>query len=95
MTALPGVATVKTGYSRGSMDTRPPLQNRLIQKDHNRKTQSYKVESFSGGANMDMQNFSLESKRETEYVSEPGGNDISQTSVILLASLENCNDRNA
>ncbi|XP_044056900.1 insulin-like growth factor-binding protein 3 [Siniperca chuatsi] len=67
MTVLPGVATVKGGHSRGSMDTRPPLHNKLIQKDQNRKTQSYKVESVSGGANMDMHNFSLENKRETEY----------------------------
>ncbi|XP_070688454.1 insulin-like growth factor-binding protein 3 [Pempheris klunzingeri] len=67
MTVLPGVATVKNGHSRGSMDTRPPLHNKLIQKDHNRKTQSYKVESVSGGANMDIHNFSLENKRETEY----------------------------
>ncbi|CAK6964498.1 insulin-like growth factor-binding protein 3 [Scomber scombrus] len=67
MTVLPGVATVKGGHSRGSMDTRPPLHNKLIQKDMNRKTQSYKVESVSGGANMDIHNFSLESKRETEY----------------------------
>lgn len=67
MPVLPGVATVKGGHSRGSMDTRPPLHNKLIQKDLNRKTQSYKVESVSGGANMDMHNFSLESKRETEY----------------------------
>lgn len=69
MTVLPGVATVKGGHSRASMDTRSPLHNKLIQKDQNRKTQSYKVESVSGGANMDMHNFSLESKRETEYVS--------------------------
>lgn len=67
MTVLPGVATVKGGHSRGSMDTRPQLHNKLIQKDQNRKTQSYKVESVSGGANMDMHNFSLENKRETEY----------------------------
>ncbi|XP_026202001.1 insulin-like growth factor-binding protein 3 [Anabas testudineus] len=67
MTVLPGVATVKTGYSRGLMDTRPPLHNKLIQKDQSKKTQSYKWESVSGGVNMDMQNFSLESKRETEY----------------------------
>nr|XP_019964814.1 PREDICTED: insulin-like growth factor-binding protein 3 [Paralichthys olivaceus] len=67
MTVLTGVATVKGGHGRGSMDTRPPLHNKLIQKDQNRKTQSYKVESVSGGANMDMHNFSLESKRETEY----------------------------
>ncbi|TNN59917.1 Insulin-like growth factor-binding protein 3 [Liparis tanakae] len=65
--ALPGVATAKGGHSRGSMDTRPPLHNKLIQKDQNRKTQSYKLESVSGGANMDMHNFSLENKRETEY----------------------------
>lgn len=69
MTALPGVVTVKGGHSRGPMDTRPPLHNILIQKDQNKKTQSYKVESVSGGANMDMHNFSLENKRETEYVS--------------------------
>ncbi|KAK2835005.1 hypothetical protein Q5P01_015489 [Channa striata] len=67
MTVAPGVATVKAGPSRGSMDTRPPLHNKLIQKDQNKKTQSYKVESVSKGANMDMQNFSQESKRETEY----------------------------
>ncbi|XP_042339786.1 insulin-like growth factor-binding protein 3 [Plectropomus leopardus] len=67
MTVLPGMATVRGGHSRGSMDTRPPLHNKLIQKEQNRKTQSYKVESVSGGANMDMHNFSLENKRETEY----------------------------
>nr|XP_020512517.1 insulin-like growth factor-binding protein 3 [Labrus bergylta] len=67
VTVLPGVGTVKGGNSRGSVDTRPQLHNKLIQKDQNRKTQSYKVESVSGGANMDMHNFSLESKRETEY----------------------------
>ncbi|XP_047442886.1 insulin-like growth factor-binding protein 3 [Mugil cephalus] len=67
MTALPGVVTVKGGHSRGPMDTRPPLHNKLIEKDQNKKTQSYKVESVSGGANMDMHNFSLENKRETEY----------------------------
>nr|XP_020457619.1 insulin-like growth factor-binding protein 3 [Monopterus albus] len=67
MTVLPSVTTVKGGHSRGSTDTRPPLHHKLIQKDQNKKTQSYKVESVSGGANMDMHNFSLESKRETEY----------------------------
>ncbi|KAM7409332.1 hypothetical protein PAMA_001014 [Pampus argenteus] len=67
MMVLPGTATVRGGHSRGSMDTRPPLHNKLIQKDQNKKTQSYKVESVSGRANMDMHNFSLESKRETEY----------------------------
>lgn len=64
MTVVPGMATVKGGHSRGSMDSR---HNTLIQKDQNKKTQSYKVESVSGGANMDVHNFSLENKRETEY----------------------------
>ncbi|KAM9364620.1 insulin-like growth factor-binding protein 3 [Pholidichthys leucotaenia] len=67
MTVLPGMAAVKGGHSHGSMDTRPQLHNKLIQKDQNKKTQSYKVESVLGGATMDMHNFSLESKRETEY----------------------------
>lgn len=52
------------------MDTRPPLHNKLIRKDQNRKTHSYKVASVSEGANVDMQNFSLENKRESEYVSQ-------------------------
>ncbi|XP_029905305.1 insulin-like growth factor-binding protein 3 [Myripristis murdjan] len=67
MTVLPGVAGVEGGFSRGSMDTRPPLHTKLIKKDQSKKSQSYKVESVSGGANTDMHNFSLESKRETEY----------------------------
>ncbi|XP_003457351.1 insulin-like growth factor-binding protein 3 isoform X2 [Oreochromis niloticus] len=67
ITVLPGVGTVKDGHSRGSMDTRAPLHNILIQKDENRKTQSYKVESLSGGTNMDVHNFSVENKRENEY----------------------------
>ncbi|XP_041647380.1 insulin-like growth factor-binding protein 3 [Cheilinus undulatus] len=66
-TILPSVGTVKGGHSQGSVDTRPQLHNKLIEKDQNRKTHSYKVESVSGGANMDMHNFSLERKRETEY----------------------------
>ncbi|XP_039457166.1 insulin-like growth factor-binding protein 3 isoform X1 [Oreochromis aureus] len=66
ITVLPGVGTVKDGHSRGSMDTRAPLHNILIQKDENRKTQSYKVESLSGGTNMDVHNFSVENKRENE-----------------------------
>lgn len=69
ITVLPGAGTVKDGHSRGSMDTRPPLHNILIQRGENRKTQSYKVESLSGGANTDVHNFSVESKRENEYVS--------------------------
>lgn len=62
MTVLPGL--VKGGHSR--VDSRPSL-HKLFQKDLNKKTQGYKVESVSGGANMDMHNFSLENKRETEY----------------------------
>ncbi|XP_072245038.1 insulin-like growth factor-binding protein 3 [Leuresthes tenuis] len=67
MTVMPGVVTVKGGHSQGSMDTRSPLHNKLLQMAQNKKTQSYKVESVSGGANMDMHNFSLENKRESEY----------------------------
>ncbi|KAM3876441.1 insulin-like growth factor-binding protein 3 [Diretmus argenteus] len=67
MTVVPGVAGVEGGLSRGSLDTRPPLHTKLIKKDQSRKSQSYKVESVSGGANTDMHNFSLENKRETEY----------------------------
>ncbi|KAF7646465.1 hypothetical protein LDENG_00187340 [Lucifuga dentata] len=67
MTMLPGVSAVDGGHSRGPMDTRPPLHTKLIKKDQSRKSQSYKVESVSGEANMDMHNFSLENKRETEY----------------------------
>ncbi|KAJ0065449.1 hypothetical protein NL108_010742, partial [Boleophthalmus pectinirostris] len=64
MTVLPGL--VKGGHSRVPADTRPSV-HKLFEKDLNKKTQSYKVESVSGGANMDMHNFSLENKRETEY----------------------------
>lgn len=64
-TILPGMVTVKSGHS----GTRTHLHNKLIQKDQSKKTQRYKVESLSGGANIDIHNFSLENKRETEYVS--------------------------
>ncbi|KAJ8395417.1 hypothetical protein AAFF_G00031510 [Aldrovandia affinis] len=39
----------------------------VIKREQSKKTQSYKVESVSSGINADMQNFSLESKREAEY----------------------------
>lgn len=82
---LPGAETAKGGHSQGSMDTRAPLHKKLIQKDQNRKTQSYKVESVSGGANMDMHNFSLENKRETEYVSfTRWGNESVQAVMLSL-----------
>ncbi|KAI3368121.1 hypothetical protein L3Q82_007853 [Scortum barcoo] len=67
MTALPGGTTMKGGHSRGSMDTRSPLYNKLTQKGQNKNMQRYKVESVSVGANMDIHNFSLENKREPEY----------------------------
>ncbi|XP_038147496.1 insulin-like growth factor-binding protein 3 [Cyprinodon tularosa] len=67
VTVLPAEATVNDGSNPGSMNTRPPLHNKLIQKAENKKTQSYKVEPVLGGANKDMHNFSLENKRETEY----------------------------
>ncbi|XP_061680778.1 insulin-like growth factor-binding protein 3 isoform X2 [Syngnathoides biaculeatus] len=67
ITTLPSVSTVKGGQSGDVMDTRPSLHNKLIKKDHNWKTQSYKMDSMSEGANMDTPNVSLENKRETEY----------------------------
>lgn len=69
MPVLPGAATAKGGHYRGSTDIRPSPHNKLIQKEQNKKTQSYKVEPVSGGANVDVHNFSLENKRESEYVS--------------------------
>lgn len=39
----------------------------VILKDQSRKSHSQKVESVSSGLSTDMHNFSLESKRETEY----------------------------
>lgn len=62
--------SVHGGGGGGSTDARLPLHNKLIQKDQNRKTQSYKVESVSRRTVMDVQNFSLENKRESEYVSQ-------------------------
>ncbi|XP_008336712.1 insulin-like growth factor-binding protein 3 [Cynoglossus semilaevis] len=67
MPVLPGAATAKGGHYRGSTDIRPSPHNKLIQKEQNKKTQSYKVEPVSGGANVDVHNFSLENKRESEY----------------------------
>ncbi|XP_061635385.1 insulin-like growth factor-binding protein 3 [Phyllopteryx taeniolatus] len=67
MTMFPGLSAVQGGQNGGVMDTRPLLHNKLLKKDQNRKTHSFKVELVSEGANMDTQNFSLENKRETEY----------------------------
>lgn len=62
--------SMKSVDSGGPADSRLPLHNKLIQKDQNKKTQSYKVESVSRRTVMDVQNFSLENKRESEYVSQ-------------------------
>lgn len=41
----------------------------IIQKDQNKKKQGYKVDQVSSEVHTDIHNFSLESERETEYVS--------------------------
>lgn len=41
----------------------------MIQKEQVKKSQLHKVVPFSGWINQDIYNFSLESKRENEYVS--------------------------
>lgn len=68
-TVVYAAVTAKNGQSQGSVNTRPPSNSKLLQKAQNKKTQSYKVEPVSTGANVDIHNFSLENKRETEYVS--------------------------
>ncbi|KAJ7986351.1 hypothetical protein DPEC_G00339020 [Dallia pectoralis] len=54
---------------RGTIEAKLPQHTRLdvIKKEQSKKTQSYKVESVSGGLNTDTHNFSLENKRENEY----------------------------
>uniref|UniRef100_A0A8C4ZML4 Insulin-like growth factor-binding protein 3 n=1 Tax=Gadus morhua TaxID=8049 RepID=A0A8C4ZML4_GADMO len=54
--------TQPTVYLLLSLSSRP-----VFAKHGCRKSQSHKVETVSGGANTDIHNFSLESKRETEY----------------------------
>ncbi|XP_070410438.1 insulin-like growth factor-binding protein 3 isoform X1 [Nothobranchius furzeri] len=66
-TVPPAPVTVKDGRSQGSTNTRPPMNNKLLQKAENKKTQSYKVDPVSRGPDVDMHNFSQEIKRETEY----------------------------
>lgn len=61
---------IKSVQSGGSMDIQLPIHNKLIQKNQSKKTQSYKVESVSRRTIMDIHNFSLENKRESEYVSQ-------------------------
>ncbi|KAM6962580.1 insulin-like growth factor-binding protein 3 [Aplochiton taeniatus] len=57
------------GGHRTSPKSKSQLHAKLemVRREQSRKSQSYKVESVSGGANTDMHNFSLESKRESEY----------------------------
>ena len=43
----------------------------MIKKEKSKNSQSYKVESVASSVPTDIHNFSLESKRETEYVSAP------------------------
>ncbi|KAG5275631.1 hypothetical protein AALO_G00122560 [Alosa alosa] len=47
----------------------PPLLSKLgvVRKEKNRKSQSYRVESVGGDLHTDTHNFSLDTKRETEY----------------------------
>lgn len=59
------------GGHRGAIEAKPPLHTKLdvIKKEQNKKSQSYKMESGSGGVKTNIPRFSLEDKRETEYVS--------------------------
>ncbi|CAB1332183.1 unnamed protein product [Coregonus sp. 'balchen'] len=70
-TMAAGVVVVegRGGGHRGPIEAKPPLHTKLdvIQKEQNKKSQSYKVESESGGVKTNMPSFSLEDKRETEY----------------------------
>ncbi|KAL1022717.1 hypothetical protein UPYG_G00031410 [Umbra pygmaea] len=63
-----GVGDAAVGH-RGAIEAKQPQLTRLdvIKKEQNKKSQSYRVESVSGGINTDIHNFSLESKRENEY----------------------------
>ncbi|XP_052335988.1 insulin-like growth factor-binding protein 3 [Oncorhynchus keta] len=66
-----GVVVVEGGGSkhRVAIEAKPPLQPKLdvIKKEQNKKSQSYKMESGSGGVKANIPRFSLEDKRETEY----------------------------
>lgn len=78
--------SMKSIQSGGLADPRQPLHNKLIQKDQNRKTQSYKVESVSRRTIMDVQNFSLENKRESEYVSQRSNQASAAHQTLVLFS---------
>ncbi|XP_029606450.1 insulin-like growth factor-binding protein 3 [Salmo trutta] len=57
------------GEHRVAIEAKPPLHTKLdvIKKEQNKKSQSYKMESGSGGVKTNIPRFSLEDKRETEY----------------------------
>uniref|UniRef100_A0A674MJY5 Insulin-like growth factor-binding protein 3 n=1 Tax=Takifugu rubripes TaxID=31033 RepID=A0A674MJY5_TAKRU len=65
--ATVSMRSVQSVQSGASADTQLPIHSRLIQRNQNKRTQSYKVESVSRRTIMDIQNFSLENKREPEY----------------------------
>ncbi|XP_071005917.1 insulin-like growth factor-binding protein 3 [Oncorhynchus clarkii lewisi] len=72
-TMVVGVVVVEGGGGGGkhrvAIEAKPPLQPKLdvIKKEQNKKSQSYKMESASGGVKANIPRFSLEDKRETEY----------------------------
>ncbi|KAI4889062.1 hypothetical protein NFI96_014670, partial [Prochilodus magdalenae] len=66
--------TTDSGLDVGSQRTVPqpkglPFHSKLgiIKKEQSKNSHSYKVESVASSVHTDMHNFSLESKRETEY----------------------------
>lgn len=63
-------SSVSTKSAGSGAPTEPRIPNKLLQKEQNRRTQSYKVEAVSRRTVADAQNFSLENKRESEYVSQ-------------------------
>lgn len=60
------------GGPRMAIETIDPMRHikeEIIKKEQTRKGQTFKGEPVSSGVHTDIHNFSLESKRETEYVS--------------------------
>ncbi|XP_029102254.1 insulin-like growth factor-binding protein 3 [Scleropages formosus] len=57
-------STLRVPEQRGPL---PHAKGDIIRRDQSKKSQSYKMESVSGGLSAEVHNFSLESKRETEY----------------------------
>ncbi|XP_062412604.1 insulin-like growth factor-binding protein 3 [Sardina pilchardus] len=72
MTVTSAVATVaeeRPLHPAAPEHKTPPLLSKLgvARKEKNRKSQSYRVESVGGDLHTDTHNFSLDTKRETEY----------------------------